>query len=72
MIKQGMLEVPKLLMDTSQIPFHEMLAINVVCQKFFRSINYTEMNFGLSDLTQPDGVRLRRYVYFFNCLFFPL
>jgi len=62
-MSEGMLEVPKLLVDTSQIPNHELLAINVVCQKFFRSINCTEMNFGLSDLTQPDGVRLRRFLF---------
>ena len=39
------------------------MVINVVCQKFFRQISYNELTFGLSDLTKPEGPRLRKFLW---------
>ena len=57
-----MLEAPKVMMLASESQgisrqMQELVVINVVCQKFFRKISFTEIPFGLADLTKPEGPR---------------
>jgi len=64
-MSEAMLEAPNMMASASSIPpnIQEALVLNVVCQKFFRRIKFHQLQFGLSDLTKPEGPRLCKFLW---------
>ena len=60
-----MLEVPNMMFSASSLPPNmlEPLVISVACRKFFQRIRFYDLHFGLSDLTSPEGPRLRKFLW---------
>ena len=66
-MSETMLEAPKRFSSSivalEQTDMMEAMVLSVVCRRFFRKIGYYDQIFGLSDLTKPEGPRLRRFLY---------